>query len=176
MQKASCGGLWKKKNAAYHGAWLGLGMDCTCSTQELAPEIPSCPCIWHSWKDVLHPWLGIFLPGFCAPCGRIMFGQPGLGASRSAGTRGTGVTGIPPGLLELCLSHKQGRRKRKGKGGVSGRAEKDLGGSARCPEPHTPQEQPGQAIVTSQSSREGTELCLKAFWGIANTRINQAAG
>lgn len=25
-----------------------------------------------------------------------------------------------------------------------------------------------QAIVTSQSSRESTELCLRAFWGIAN--------
>lgn len=36
-------GKKSKKNTAYRGAWLGLGMDYTCSTRELAPEIPSCP-------------------------------------------------------------------------------------------------------------------------------------
>lgn len=87
----------------------------------------------------------------------MVFAQPGLGVSHCWDTGDRNDINSNRGwrLLELCLSHKQGRRRWKGKGGSSSRAAMDRGGSA-APLSLTPS-RGSQAVVTSRSSQGTTE-------------------
>lgn len=169
MKKASCGGLLARnqKSASRHRAWLGLGKDYTCSSQELAPvshKSPVALCPWHLAQPGASP---ASLPGaspswiLCSLCQDLVlvFGQPGFPLCWDTGDRNSN------------------RLEALGALSVSQTGEEAMEGDFQAglkwilvalpgPLSLTPLRS-SQAIVTSQSSREDTELWLKAFWGIA---------